>query len=43
MADSSAVQLNIMSPAKPLKEEELPFLFDRFYKVDQTRRKKVQV
>ncbi|MBE7127849.1 HAMP domain-containing histidine kinase [Bacillus mycoides] len=37
---SSSVQLNIMNPAKKLKEEDLPFLFDRFYKVDQARRKK---
>ncbi|EJR56672.1 hypothetical protein IIM_00604 [Bacillus cereus VD107] len=37
---SSSVQLNIMNPAKQLKEEDIPFLFNRFYKVDQARRKK---
>ncbi|MED3804595.1 sensor histidine kinase, partial [Lysinibacillus xylanilyticus] len=37
---SSSVQLNIMNPAKELKEQDLPLLFDRFYKVDQTRTKK---
>ncbi|MGE7998915.1 sensor histidine kinase [Lysinibacillus sp. NPDC093190] len=37
---SSSVQLNIMNPAKELKEQDLPLLFDRFYKVDQTRSKR---
>ncbi|NIE91190.1 HAMP domain-containing histidine kinase [Bacillus sp. Ab-1751] len=37
---SSAVQLNIMNPAKQLTEGDIPFLFDRFYKVDQARRAK---
>lgn len=37
---SSSVQLNIMNHAKELKEQDLPLLFDRFYKVDQTRTKK---
>ncbi|MGE7688373.1 sensor histidine kinase [Lysinibacillus sp. NPDC097214] len=37
---SSSVHLNIMNPAKELKEQDLPLLFDRFYKVDQTRTKK---
>ncbi|MGE7945576.1 sensor histidine kinase [Lysinibacillus sp. NPDC093688] len=36
----TSVQLNIMNPAKELKEQDLPLLFDRFYKVDQTRTKK---
>ncbi|MFJ7914128.1 MULTISPECIES: sensor histidine kinase [unclassified Lysinibacillus] len=38
--NSSSVQLNIMNPAKELKEQDLPLLFDRFYKVDQTRTKR---
>jgi len=37
---SSSVHLNIMNPAKKLKEQDLPLLFDRFYKVDQTRTKR---
>ncbi|WP_254915715.1 sensor histidine kinase [Bacillus thuringiensis] len=37
---SSAVQLNIINPANQLKEKDLPFLFDRFYKVDQARKEK---
>lgn len=36
----SSVQLNIMNPANELKEKDLPLLFDRFYKVDQTRTKR---
>ncbi|MFJ7980901.1 sensor histidine kinase [Lysinibacillus xylanilyticus] len=38
--NSSSVQLNIMNPAKELKKQDLPLLFDRFYKVDQTRTKR---
>ncbi|MEK5530317.1 HAMP domain-containing sensor histidine kinase [Viridibacillus sp. FSL R5-0468] len=38
--NSSSVQLYIMNPAKELKEQDLPLLFDRFYKVDQTRTKR---
>ncbi|MEK4485668.1 HAMP domain-containing sensor histidine kinase [Psychrobacillus sp. FSL H8-0484] len=33
----SSVQLNFMNPAEQLKEKDLTFLFDRFYKADQTR------
>ncbi|MFJ7954152.1 sensor histidine kinase [Lysinibacillus sp. NPDC096418] len=38
--NSSSVQLKIMNLAKELKEQDLPILFDRFYKVDQTRTKR---
>ncbi|MBK5431547.1 sensor histidine kinase [Bacillus mycoides] len=42
-SEEVTIQPNIMNPAKQLKEEEFPFLFDRFYKVDQAWRKKVQI
>lgn len=37
---SSSIQLTISNLAPQLKESDIPHLFDRFYKVDQTRKGK---